>query len=206
VDDGARAKLEQDVKSLCEQGAFDQATTQALRGYGPEIYGWIAATHRSEQEANDVFSEFAEGLWRNLPKFGWQGSLRTWAYAVARNSSLTYRRNAGRRARRGDRPGGESMLEDVAVAVRTETQIFLRTEKRSGLEALRDALDEDDRTLLILRVDRRLAWNEIAQVMAGDDASIDLTKEAARLRKRFQLVKEGLHEAARRAGLTSRDD
>jgi RNA polymerase sigma-70 factor (ECF subfamily) len=62
--------------------------------------------------------------------------------------------------------------------------------------------------LLVLRVDRNLEWNDLARVLAeGDDgtaplADADVTREAARLRKRFQLLKEKLREMAKREGLT----
>ena len=58
--------------------------------------------------------------------------------------------------------------------------------------------------LLILRVDRRLEWVEIARVLAGDDGLVDdtsLKREAARLRKRFQIVKDRLRDMAKREGL-----
>jgi len=63
------------------------------------------------------------------------------------------------------------------------------------LEMLREALDEDDRTLLVLRVDRRMAWRDIARVMSDvpiEDQLEDLDKLAATLRKRFERVKERL--------------
>jgi RNA polymerase sigma-70 factor (ECF subfamily) len=131
--------------------------------------------------------------------------VRTWAYAIARNVSRTRRRDAARRERRGPR-AGDSALEGVAQAVRTETMAFLRTEKRTRLQALRDTLPEEDRMLLVLRVDRQLAWNDLARVLhEGDgDAPLDdaaVTKEAARLRKRFQLVKDRLRELAKKEGL-----
>ena len=69
--------------------------------------------------------------------------------------------------------------------------------------ALRETLDPDDRVLLVLRVDRDLQWNEVARVMLGDEAPSDgdLAREAARLRKRFQLLKEDLKRRAKDAGL-----
>jgi len=200
-----REKLESDVHALCRQGDFNAAATLALRGYGPEVFGFLVAVHRSETEASDVFSELAEALWRGLPTFAWESSLRTWTYAIARNVARTRRRDAARRERRGPRTG-DSALEGVAHAVRTETLAFLRTEKRTRLQALRDSLPEEDRMLLVLRVDRQLAWNDLSRVLHEadegtplDDAAI--AREAARLRKRFQLVKDRLRELAKKEGL-----
>ena len=92
----------------------------------------------------------------------------------------------------------------MAQAVRTQTVEFLRTEKRTRLQALRDALPEEDRMLLVLRVDRQLAWNELARILGEGGEGLDaqaLGREAARLRKRFQLVKDRLRELAKKEGL-----
>jgi len=203
VDAVDRASLEREVRASCERGDRDGAATLAVRSYGPELFGFLLALHTSRGDASDCFSQVCEILWRKLPEFTWEHSLRTWAYAVARGVSRTHKRNAGRRLRR-EAPGEESVIEAVAQAVRTGTLPFLQTDKRTRLQALRDELPEEDRMLLILRVDRRLEWVEIARVLAGDDVPADdasLKREAARLRKRFQLVKDRLREMAKREGL-----
>jgi RNA polymerase sigma-70 factor (ECF subfamily) len=112
------------------------------------------------------------------------------------------------RRRKREAPASPSAIEAVAVAVRSDTFAFLRTSKRTRLQAIRDQLPEEDRALLILRVDRKLEWNELAHVLAEGAGSetldaVAVAREAARLRKRFQLVKDRLREMARRAGLTA---
>src|SRR5258706_463895 len=72
---------------------------------------------------------------------------------------------------------------------------------------VRELLPIDDQTLLILRVNRKLNWKDIARVMAptleASDAALE--KESARLRKRFQLVAERLRRMALREGLVGAD-
>jgi hypothetical protein len=47
-----------------------------------------------------------------------------------------------------------------------------------------------------------MSWNDIARVLNPDDQSPDtVAKAAARLRKRFQFVKEEIRARAREAGL-----
>lgn len=198
-----RARLEDDVRALCEKGDMDGAATMALRAYGGEIFGFLLAIQNDESLASDAFSLFAEGLWRGLPGFAWSAMLRTWAYGIARNAARSARRDAARREKRAARVG-ESALEHVAAAVRTETLGFLRTEKRTRLQALRDSLDPEDRALLVLRIDRGLPWNELSRVLADGSEPLDeagISREAARLRKRYQHLKEKLREAAKREGL-----
>ena len=200
MDDAERGALESSVRALCDRGDHAGAATALLDGYGEEIFGFLMAVHRDEAEADEVFSRLAENVWTGLPRFAWESSVRTWAYSVARHVS-----NRARRERHVVRPG-DSFFKDVVERVRTQTASFLRTEKRTRLQALRDSLSEDDRTLLVLRVDRDLSWKDLARILAEKDGAEPLDDEAlaraaARLRKRFQVVKDQLRETARREGL-----
>jgi RNA polymerase sigma-70 factor (ECF subfamily) len=141
-------------------------------------------------------------VWRGLPKFAWAASARTWTYAIARQASLRWRRDAKGRVRRNVPLTGEASR--LVAEVRTRTVTFLRTDRRDALTRLRDELPPEDRELLVLRVDRDLAWNDLARVLAEDEGEPDeatLKREAARLRKRFQLVKEKLVAMGRKQGL-----
>jgi RNA polymerase sigma-70 factor, ECF subfamily len=203
LNDVDRARLEDDVRGLCERGDLEGAATRALQAYGMEIFGFLLAVMHDEARASDAFSAFTEGFWRNLPGFEWGSTLRTWAYAIARNAAYGVQRDAARHDARAGRVG-ESALEQVAAAVRTETLGFLRTEKRSRLQALRDSLAPEDRALIVLRVDRGLPWSDLARVLTAGDVPLDeagIAREAARLRKRYQHLKQQLREAAKREGL-----
>jgi len=205
MDVAAREVLEAEIRRLMDAGDYQRAAEVALRGYGREIYELLAALHRRDDDAAEVFSLFAEGLWRGLPSFAWRSSFRTWAYAVAHKASLRFRRDARRRnARLGPLPD-QSSLSALVAEVRTATRSFLRTERRSRFAELRASLPPADQALLMLRVDRKLAWADLARVLhEDDDTPLEgkaLEREAARLRKRFQLVKEKLYEMGRREGL-----
>jgi RNA polymerase sigma-70 factor, ECF subfamily len=210
MEPGPRQDIEAEIRRLAQAGDHEGAATIALRSYGPEIYSFLAAAARGGDEADEVFSMFAEGLWRNLASFEWQSTFRTWAYAVARRTALRFRRDKQRRARRQEPLPESSASFRVAAEVRSATQAHLRTEVKSRIAELRDSLPEEDRELLLLRVDRDLSWLELAQVL-HDDAEKPLEgavlkREAARLRKRFQIVKDRLREMARKEGLLQEDD
>lgn len=177
------------------------ATTLVLEEYGPEVLGFLASLHR-DGDAEEVFSLFAEAVWRGVATFERRSSARTWAYAVARRVSLHHRRQVRRRAQRFQPFEDDLVLAEVEARVRTETLTFMRTETRSRLAALRDALPPEDQVLLMLRVDRKLAWDELAHVLSDAPlGDVEAKRAAARLRKRFQLVKDRLRDAARAAGL-----
>jgi RNA polymerase sigma-70 factor (ECF subfamily) len=188
------------ARGLAEAGDQAAAATLVLRELGPEIFGFLRAALGSSADADEVSAATSERIWRSLPAFQWRSSVRTWAYVIARNEAARFQRGARRRNAGRVTP---SQLEDVVAIVRTETRSALRTEKRDKIRALREELSIDDRTLLILRVDRDLEWTAVARIFLGDEASPDeVTKrEAARLRKRFQLVRLRLVERAREEGL-----
>ncbi len=192
---------EASIRAAHSKADWDLATTLALRVYGGEILGYLLATHRDDAFASDAFSVFSERLWKAMPTFGWACSLRTYAYVLARHAAHDVRHGKKELAR----VPLSSLVSELAERIRTETRSFLKDEKRDAIAALRDELPEDDRSLLILRVDRDLAWNELARVFADERgetlAEADVAREAARLRKRFQLVKEKLLEMGRARGL-----
>jgi len=117
--------------------------------------------------------------------------VRTWLYVLARNAHARYRRSPHERRRR---PLSE--LSDVEHRVRSQTRPWLRTDVKDRFSALRDELSEDERELLLLRIDRRMAWADIARVLGEDDP-----RAVARVRKRFSNLKKKLHARARETGL-----
>jgi len=199
------AAEEDALRSLCASGDTRAAATRAVSVYGAEIMSYLASSLRDEQEVREGFSIFLLSMWEGLERFRWDCSFRTWAYAVARRSSLRFRRDARRRRARLAPMPESSRISGIAAEVRTETQPFLRTDGKNRFAALRATLPPEEQALLMLRVDRQLAWTELAQVLHDDEvAPLEgdaLKREAARLRKRFQMVKEKLYEMGRREGL-----
>ncbi len=198
-----RQVLEDQVLASCTRGDFDAAATRAISGYGPEMLGFLAAVVGDLDAAQDVFSVWCEDVWRGLPSFQRRASVRTWSYALARHAAHRFFRRELKRADRQAPLDGTSLASRAAAEVRTATLPFLRTAARDRLTQLRESLPVEDQMILILRVDKKLDWNELADVLhEGEPLAPDARKrEVARLRKRFQLVKDRLREQARKEGL-----
>lgn len=167
-----------------------------LREHGPEIFGWMLATLATETEAADAYSLFSEDLWRSLGRHAGRCSMRTWCYMLARHAVARVIEQRGRG------PGREVPLSDapadwIIAPARDSTAGYLRTDAKRGVRALREQLEPDDQTLLVLRVDKDLGWRDIALVMLGPDTDeSELARHAAALRKRFERVKERLRRLA----------
>lgn len=191
--------VEEQIRCLRDGGQLHDAATKALHAYGSELFGFLLSLLRNEQDASEVFSQTCEDLWLGLDRFEGRCSMRTWLYCLARHAAARFRRSPHRRV---GRQVPLSQLGELAERVRTETLRCRRTDAKDMLATLRASLGDDDRTLLVLRIDRNMSWIDIARVFSPDGASDELaTREAARLRKRFQLVKGEIRARARRAGL-----
>jgi len=199
------SQVEETAREAWSRGDMAATATLVYEEYGTEIYSFLLAQFPGQaSSADDVFSQFSEDFWCGLPSFGWRCSLRAWCYKVARSAASRYRRTPdnqrGRRVPVSSAPWVDAFIQRT----RTTTQPHLRTDVKDEFHRLREKLAEEDRDLLILRVDRGLAWRDIAYAMLGVDQPADneaiLRKEAA-LRQRYSEVKKRLKALAIDSGL-----
>lgn len=177
-------ELEHAIRNRFDAGDLHTAATLAIQGYGREVCGYLACVLADEEQARDVFAETAAELWRDLSRFRWQASLRTWIYTLARHRLTAH---LSRTARQRSVPLSEAAA--LVVKPRTTTVPWKRTAVKDAVSRARSSLSADDQTLLTLRIDRAMSWREIAHVL-------DEAHEPA-LRKRFERIKKRLRDLAR---------
>jgi RNA polymerase sigma-70 factor (ECF subfamily) len=184
--------LDGDVKARLARGDVDGAAAAAIEGLGPSVFGYLCNV-LDEDDARDVFSMFAEDVWRGIAGFRGEATLRVWAFRVAWRAAARFRRDAWHR--RGERLPSSlaSRLADSVV----QRSSAMPGGRQDRLSRLRATLDPEERTLLVLRIDRELEWDEVAAVLADDGVA---TSSAA-LRKRFERLKQKLARLAREQGL-----
>lgn len=185
--------LEKTIGAALAMGDPDRAATEAIRGYGPQVLGYLTRVLGSPDDAADAFSLFSEQLWRGIGRYAGRSSVRVWAYRVAWTAAMRVAEDGWRRRRERLR---------TSMASRLAAEILTGPLHRAPLEAddlqqLRALLRPEERSLLVLRVDRRLTWREIAEIMGSEGAEVD----PAALRKRFERVKGKLRDAAQARGL-----
>ena len=188
-----RPALEAEIRAHVEAGRIERATTALLEGYGDELLGYLHAVAPTHADADDVFSAVCEAVWSSLESFEFRSSFRTWMYGVARNQLRDHRRATARKMRRLADPAAAEAVSQIADRIRSTTPPHLKSESLGRLERLRASLDPDDRSLLVLRIDRGLSWNDIAIVLCDEEpAAEDLPRLSARTRKRFERIKARL--------------
>jgi RNA polymerase sigma-70 factor (ECF subfamily) len=185
--------LEAQVQGLLQAGDQRAAASAVIGALGPAILRYLRSMLRAEDDAADALSQWAENVWHGLPAFRFGASLKTWCYRLAWNAAQNLRNEAWRR--HGQRLATEQ-ASLLAQSVRTRSVIVVERQ-RQALDELRAALDDEDRSLLVLRLDQELSWEEVAAVMAGEGDPV----EPGTLMKRFERVKARLGKLARERGL-----
>lgn len=196
-----RTEIEADIRAAAERCEYKEAATRALDAFGSEIKRFLRARLRNTTQADDAYLAFSEDLWVGLPAFRWESTLRVWMLTLARNAAT---RLARRRRHEVALPTDRSLLQEPERGARTSTSHYLRTSIKDRIRELREQLSDDDQTLLILRIDRRLEWRELAVIMsevAPDAPDEELVRASARMRTRFQTAKRRLRDLAREDGL-----
>lgn len=184
--------LDARIRSGIEGGEPMRAATEALLALGPEVLGFLTRVLGSESEADEVFAATSERFWRSLSHFRWRCSLRTFMYVLARQEIARHRQGE---ERHGRERVSASELDKAIAHVASRSRSTQRLEREDALNRLRKELAEEDRVILVLRVDRGLSWHEIALCFLDDPGASteeERRHKAAWARERFQQIKEHL--------------
>ena len=214
MDDPGRQALEASIREAWERGEMGEAARLGLATYMDELLRFQLSIAQNQADAQDAFQEFCLDLLQGLPAFRWEAPFRGWAYTLARHAAYRVTRRE-RRLQRRQRPLEEApWLEGVLAQSRATTALFVRTEVKGEMGALRSRMDPVDRQLLALRLGAKaadrgrgaeragLAWKEIAQILDDGDAPLEgaaLRKAAAKHRQRYKRLKDALTLHALRA-------
>jgi RNA polymerase sigma-70 factor, ECF subfamily len=182
------------VRALVLAGDVRAAATLALELVGPEMLRYLRLALRDEEDARDAFSELAEALWRALPSFRWEASLRTWAYRLAWSAARRVTDDAWRRLGRRLASGEASLIAAEIRSRPTAERLDLR---RAALERLVATLSLEERALFALRVGQGLSWAEVAAVLTEGGAAVD----EATVARRFSRLKARLGKLAKDEGI-----
>src|SRR5262245_44654312 len=144
---GPAKETEAQVGAALDAADYDLALTLAVRAYGGELLGFIESRVGSLEDAREAFGWFAEDLWRSLPKFERQCSMRTWAYALARNAASRFCARELAPRKRAVPLSRVSRLSLLMLAESTRDSVQHREDR---VAQIRRGLSEEEQLLLTL--------------------------------------------------------
>jgi RNA polymerase sigma-70 factor (ECF subfamily) len=197
-------EIERQVRSSLDAGDPRAAAARTLENLGPDVLRFLSARLADRAQAEEAYLQFSEDVWVGLPAFRWESSLRAWLFVLARSAATRVSR---KRRREVELPQGFAGYRQLREHVRSTTARFLRLDIKDRMREIRLRLDEDEQTLLILRIDRKLEWNDLVVVMnevASDAQERDIEGAVTRLQNRFQTAKKRLRGLVEAEGLLPR--
>jgi len=164
-----------------------------LSRYAAEVRSFLRSRTSSRYSMEEVYSAFSEDVWKGLPQLRSDGHVRSWIYVIARHALSRHVKLKRRWRNRHTFSGVDTAHADLRQSYAT------REGNQSQLAPLLSDLSEADRMLLERRLVQAMAWRDIALESAraaGNTSEAFVTRESARLRKRYQLLIEALRKQA----------
>jgi RNA polymerase sigma-70 factor, ECF subfamily len=146
---------------------------QVLTSHDAALRRIARAYAGASDETDDLYQDILLQLWRSLPSFRGESAIGTWAYRVALNTALTWRRQARRR-------------EQATVTATERTTSGAPRDEVQLLEEVLQTLGPADRSLLLLYMEG-LASAAIADVLgvSANVVSVRLHRIKQRLERTY---------------------
>ncbi|MBR1781282.1 MAG: sigma-70 family RNA polymerase sigma factor [Oscillospiraceae bacterium] len=168
-----------------EQDAF----RALVERYQAQVYTLARRMVSSPQDAEDVAQEAFLNAWRGLPRFRMDAKFSTWLYRLTVNAASDLLR---RRQRTQETPldDEDSALQLPDPAPGPEEQAQQR-QRRAALQQGINALSENHRKILLLRVVSDLDYAQIGEILELSPGTVKSRLARARIELRKILRQQG---------------
>lgn len=190
------AEPEDDVALLKRTGSGDrEAFDRLIDRHQAAVFRFIRSLGPDPALSEDALQETFLAAWRSAGTFRGDSSVRTWLFTIARHTTARqYRRQVGEPERQD-----LATLDDLGVAAGWGSELdpeamAMQQEERAAITRALEALDPEDRRVLVLRDLEQLKGEEAAAVLGLTLAALKSRLHRARLRFAAHLRKETAHE------------
>lgn len=160
--------------------ARDQLFQQLLADHGPAISRVAGTYARSAAEREDLAQDIWLAVWRALPGFRGEASLKTFVFRIAHNRSVT--NLARRRPEHAELDEAEQQADSAPCPAE---QLAAQRQSRRLLSAVQE-LPLGQRQVLTMRLED-FSYAEIAEVLGISESNVAVRLNRARERLRARL-------------------
>ena len=141
---------------------------ELLDEHGSAIRRLCGGYERNEAARHDLEQDILLNLWRALPRYRGDASLRTWMYRVAHNVASQHIRKAQRTPKSGQQ---EHVLKQKADSNPRPDEVVEQTDARARLRACIEQLRVLDRQIILLFLED-VPQTEIALITGLSQANV----------------------------------
>jgi len=154
-----------------DMAAFE-AIYKASSGF---VYNIALKVTNNRDDADEVTQDVFVKIFNSLKSFGFRSSFKTWIYRIAANTAINHAKSAFRHRR--SKVEYDPVIHDVQAPDTTKLEPDTE-EARDKVARLLDALDPDQRAVLVLRELEELDYRAIA-----DTLNININTVRSRLKR-----------------------
>ena len=161
-----------------------------VQRYQDRLYNAIYRLVGSADDARDLLQDTFVKAYENLGTFRGGSSLYTWLFRIAVNTSLSHRRK--RKWLQVGAPGpGEDGANPVAAvpdaSAADPADGLVAAEVEAGVQQALESLDDEHRTVVVLRDLQHCDYHEIAEILEVPTGTVKSRLHRARLMLREKL-------------------
>lgn len=161
-----------------------------VQRYQDRLYNTIYRLVGSADNARDLLQDTFVKAYENLGTFHGGSSLYTWLFRIAVNTSLSHRRKrkwiqVGSPAGGEDGPPALAGVTDTAAADPADR--LMATETEALVQQALGSLDDEHRTVIVLRDIQHCDYHEIAEILDVPTGTVKSRLHRARLMMREKL-------------------
>ncbi len=162
------------------------AYTEIVRRYQDRVYSLCLRWMRHDQVAREVAQDVFLALYRSLPKFRGDAQLSTWIYRVVINHCKNKKLYRKRRhvnfhePLEGKRTDEDQPVRQIAHDGPGTDASAHRSEAENLVREALDQLDEDQRTIIVMRDVEDLGYEEIAEILGLNRGTVKSRLHRAR--------------------------
>lgn len=182
-----------DAQLVASHLAGDDAALAALfeRHLKP-LYAFVRRFLGQDADAEDVAQEALVKAWRNLKKFDATRNFRTWLFSIARNTAIDYVRKRRPSVSIDDDVEGVTLAENLPDPEPLPSELLIREDLRQVLDEALRRLPALQRTMIFLRHNDHMTFEEIAEVVGEPTNTVKSRYRRALLKLRTLLPPERL--------------
>lgn len=176
----------------------DAAFSVLVRNHQGQVYRLLVRLLGDQAEAEEVAQEVFVAVFKAIPRFRGDSRLSTWIYRIATNHGKNRIKYLARRARDARRPlDDNTQASDSIVATGSRPdrpdQMVEGLQAQGHMRAALDALDAEQRTLVVLRDIEHLSYDELQRICGLPIGTVKSRLHRARmaLHRNFSALQEG---------------
>ena len=158
----------------CAKSGDEQAFEEIVKLYEKSVYNSALYIAQNREDAFDISQEVFIKLWRTLPSYRGEASLKTWIATITRTCAIDYMRTRLQKQTTSLAYGdGEKEIDVIDEdAASNPEKSFERDEKVAAVRKAVKSLPEPIRETLILREFHNLSYNEIASIQKISEGTV----------------------------------